>query len=139
LFHLIGAKDSFLQEVNVAYRLGLEEHLVCERTLRKALRAKGVCSPALAEITRLEKPKPSNWLAVAIALRNQGTHRHRAKRHFVRVIGQPSASRNYLMNPLAEGELVDPEIPEFMRQCLDNMRRLLEELRTMLPDADKEV
>ncbi|MGH9790823.1 MAG: hypothetical protein ACRD5W_06395 [Candidatus Acidiferrales bacterium] len=55
LFHLIGAKDSFLQEINHALDLGVEEHRVDERRLRKAMDSAGKPSPALDKIESLEK------------------------------------------------------------------------------------
>ncbi len=81
LFHLIGAKDSFLQELNAAYKLDLPIKQVIETHLQKALKEKTISSPALTTIVRLEEDETS-WLAIGIELRHQGMHRSNIPRHF---------------------------------------------------------
>jgi hypothetical protein len=74
LFHVIGAKDAFLQEINAAYGLGLSPSQVTENNLAIALVKKGNTCPALQELMLLKEDE-SSWLSEANRLRNQGTHR----------------------------------------------------------------
>lgn len=128
LFHLLGAKDSFLQEINAAYELGLPIRKVREETLKNALKKKELKSPALARIIELKEDKNSR-LAIAIELRNHGTHRSHIPRHFVRGSGQ---DKNYFYNPLT-GERIEADIQRYLRRCLANMTELLQQLRATLP------
>ena len=129
LFHLVGAKDSFLQEVNAAYQLELPINKVKEATLQKKLKEKALESPALIRITALKKNK-TGWLALAIELRDHGTHRSNIPRHFYK--GGEYSDRVFFTNLLTR-QPMETNIPEFLKQCLDNMARLLQELRATLP------
>lgn len=129
LFHLIGAKDSFLQEVNAAYKLELPIKQVKETNLQKALKEKTISSPALTTIVELEKEKNS-WLALAIELRHQGTHRSNIPRHFYK--GGEYNGKVFFTN-LLTAQQMETDIPEFLRQSLNNMAELLQQLRPTLP------
>ena len=129
LFHLIGAKDSFLQELNAAYKLELPIKQVKETNLQKALKKKTLSCPALATIVKLENDKTS-WLALAIELRHQGTHRSNIPRHFYR--GGEYNGKVFFTNLLAAQQM-ETDIPEFLWQCLNNMAELLQQLRSTLP------
>lgn len=128
LFHLIGAKDSFLQEVNAVYKL-LPIKQVREATLQKKLEEKALESPALTRIVALKNEKTS-WLALAIELRDHGTHRSNIPRHFYR--GGEYNSKVFFTN-LLTGQEMETDIPGFLRQCLNNMAELLQQLRATLP------
>ena len=129
LFHLIGAKDSFLQEINAAYELGLRFKDVTEKRLGSKLEVKAVESPALKEIVRLEVDKAS-WLAQAIELRNHGTHRFHISRNFHK--GGKYHDKVFLTNPLT-GQQIETDIPVLLQEYLTNMEDLLQEQRPTLP------
>jgi len=134
LFHLIGAKDSFLQEINNAYGLGLPTHRATAWKLKGKLERTNRKSPALDKIVELQDPCKAGWLAIAIELRNQGTHRRRTSRNFERKIGPQGVSgANYFFNPFTK-EPMDIPIPEFLRECRALMSELLQELRATLPE-----
>ena len=137
LFHLIGAKDSFLQEINAAYNIGLPFKDVKESTLRRKLEAKAVESPALKEIVRLEERlevDEAGWLAVAIELRNQGTHRSHMTRHFHK--GGKDHDKVFLTNPLT-GQPIETDIPVLLQEYLTNMEDLIQEQRLTLPQESE--
>lgn len=129
LFHLIGAKDSLLQEINFAYEIGLSIRQVRESRLQSVLEAKAVESPALNTIVKLKSDKTS-WLAVAIELRDHGTHRSNIPRLFHK--GGEYNGKVFFTN-LLTGQPIETDIPEFLKQCLKNMENLLQELRPTLP------
>ena len=140
LYHLIGAKDSFLQEINYALGLGVREHVVSEDNLRRALdKAKKKCK-ALDEIENLEdgkkgkqkkegKHEKDRWLELAIWFRNQGTHRANIRRHFRRGGDVESTS---FTDP-STGEAMEQTITEFLSDCFEKMVELLNRLRSTLP------
>jgi len=135
-FHVIGAKDSFLQEINVAYSLGLNIWDVKEYTLMERLKLKQLQSPELNKIIELEEREKErndrgSWLAMAIEERNQGTHRFHIRRYHKVKAGSNSGSTSYYTNPFTQ-EPMELTILEFLRQCLMNMEDLLNQLRKTL-------
>jgi len=130
LFHLIGAKDSFLQEINVAYELGIKIKNVSEESLQEKLKGKGGQSDALTEIMRLRRNKAS-WLALAIELRNIGSHRFHLTRLYYEVDDE-NKGKIFLLNPFTDEKMDDDGI-KFLTQCLYEMKALLQCLRTTLP------
>jgi len=129
LFHIVGTKDAFLQEINEAYKLGVPVRRVNEETLSRKLKQQGFVSPALAEIKGLESNEDS-WLAIAIELRNHGTHRSHIPRKFD--VGGEENGRVVFQNPLT-GTYMEETISEFLTTCLHNMTALLQKLRATLP------
>lgn len=67
LFHAVGAKDAFLQEINGAYGLGLAMNRVDEPRLEDTLNKAGKASKEVSEIRNLLTPGSASWLAVAVA------------------------------------------------------------------------
>ena len=141
LFHLIGAKDSFLQEINVAYQLGLNMWDVKEESLENKLKTRRRKSNELKEIIKLEERRKKrenrkSWLAIAIELRNHGTHRFNIPRLFH---AHTSREKSYeyrdkvFFTNLLTGQPIETDIPEFLKQCLKNMEYLIQELRPTLP------
>ena len=141
LFHLIGAKDSFLQEINAAYQLGLNMWDVKEESLESELKTRRRKSNELKEIIKLEERRRKrenrkSWLAIAIELRNHGTHRSNIPRlfhaHIFKEKGYEYKDKVFFTN-LLTGQPIETDIPEFLKQCLNNMENLLQELRPTLP------
>ena len=50
LFHIVGAKDAFLQEINESYDLGVELCNVKEGSIRKALKARSLNCEAFTRL-----------------------------------------------------------------------------------------
>jgi hypothetical protein len=74
LFHLFGAGDAFLHEVNEHYRCGLAPDKVTLRELEAKLQSNGLSSPQLAEIRKMEKDKALT-LGRLKEWRDNSTHR----------------------------------------------------------------
>lgn len=143
LFHLVGAKDAFLQEINVAYKLELPFHKVKEHELRKVLKAKALESLALDEIERLEEKlevDKAGWLAIAIELRNHGTHRSNIPRILHGSTRKEKVCENkakvFLINPLTE-QPIETDIPVLLQEYLANMEDLIQEQRPTLPQESE--
>lgn len=128
LFHLVGAKDSFLQEINYALTLGLPEHRVTEENLRTTLNKRGKNCQALDEIETLENDGGS-WMNLATWFRNQGTHRANIRRLFRRGGEKESVS---FTNPYT-GQPMNQTITEFLSDCFEKMVELIPRLRATLP------
>jgi hypothetical protein len=129
LFHVVGAKDAFLQETSAAYGLGLRKNQIKEKTLEQRLKSKGLRCSALTRLQKFQSRKNS-WLADAIELRNQGMHRASISRMFDE--GGPQRGRVFFRSPRKRTYL-DKPIPEFLGDCISRIRRLLSRYRTMLP------
>jgi hypothetical protein len=130
-YHIVGVKDSFLQEINEAYRLGLLPKQVKERALAEQLNANNLHSTELDEIINL-KCDSTSWLAIAIRLRNHGTHRADIPKLFNLEVGSKTSSTCYFLDPMTKQPL-KTDIPTFMKQCLNETKTLVNRLRTTLP------
>ena len=128
LYHLIGVKDSFLQEVNYALALEVPEHLVKEKSLRAVLKRTGQPCQALDEIETLRGEKGS-WMNLAIWFRNLGTHQTHIPRGFHRGGTREAV---FLTNPYTREEMPQT-ITEFLADCFDKMVELIPRLRATLP------
>ena len=128
LFHVVGAKDSFLQEINEAHKPSLLPHRVSEANLRRSLRKRGLQSQALESLLQLEGDTHS-WLAVAIELRNQGTHRFSITRKYY--MGGEFDGQVFFMDSRT-GERVEMNIRSFLTDCIEKMTLLVRELRATL-------
>ena len=89
LYHLVGVKDAFLHEIQVAHGLGLDLNQVDERTLDKELKRTGSQSRALEKLDELYK-ESSSWYSLMVELRNHGSHRYHINR--LMKVGLGSAS-----------------------------------------------
>jgi hypothetical protein len=81
LAHLLGARDAFLQEINLIYRCGLAEKDVSLRNLSKHF-GESPCL-GLKELNDLGKNKES-WYAAFVEIRHGWTHRKDIGRQFAR-------------------------------------------------------
>ena len=135
-FHLIGAKDSFLQEINYALGLGVPVDQVRERTLRAALKKGGKACQPLDEIERLKNTDRS-WLNLAIYYRNHGTHRANIGRVLYARAGirdprgGDDADRIAFKYPNSQEEMKE-NVSEFLSTCFEDMKRFITRLRTTL-------
>lgn len=137
LFHLVGAKDSFLQEINNAYKLELDIWEVNEDSLQRKLEMKKRRSPELNEIMKLEERKKKrenrgSWLSMAIEDRNQGMHRFDIQRFIKKGVGNSRGISSHYINPFTQ-EPMGITIIEFLTLCINKMEELLWRLRKTLP------
>lgn len=128
LFHVVGAKDSFLQEINDAYQLPLEPDQVNERNLGRELENKEIQCQAFSRLLELKKEATSR-LAQTIELRHQGTHRFHISRGFHQ--GDEFDGEVFFVDPRTRQEIHVP-IVQFLEECIQEMTQLIEDLRDTL-------
>ena len=107
----------------------MPESQVNESQLAVALAKAGRTSEALTEILRLRDDEES-WLALAIRLRNYGTHRGHVARLYH--VGGERSGQVYYHDPRT-GRPIEMDIPEFLRTTIEEMRRVIDYLRGTLP------
>lgn len=133
LFHLVGAKDAFLQEINYAYELGLRPSGVNENILAVKLHERGQHSEALRRITELRDDGKS-WYSLMLALRNQGAHRNHINR--LAEVGVGSARdmprTSHFKDP-RNNKVIDQGAVATLQKFYDSLELLLSELRPLLP------
>lgn len=126
LFHLLGAKDAFVSELNVYYAGDLPDVSLTPGSLRDKLAKKGMKSMELAELYSLENDQQS-WFSTAKAMRDHSTHVDGVPRAFH--LNGPNHGKVFLRNPKTL-ETVDLHVLDTFDEWLRNMHALLERLRT---------
>lgn len=133
LFHLVGAKDSFLQEVNSAFALGLSLNSVNERALTDKIHERDVQPEALNRINELRENKDS-WYSLMIELRNHVTHRNNISR--LGKIGVGSAKdtprTSHFKHPQTN-EMIEDDVVVLLQRFCDCLGGLISDLRQSLP------
>lgn len=125
LFHLLGAKEAFLSELNFYYAVGVPERDISPGKIRDALKKRGLESTELAELYCLGNNQKS-WLFHAKEMRDHSAHVAEVPRAYH--MGGPDNGKVFLRNP-ATLETVDLHVPDALSEWLDNMTTLLECLR----------
>lgn len=125
LFHLLGAKDAFLIELNAYYGCGLPPAAVTPGNLRKVFVARGAKCAELADLYQLEN-EPESWLANAKQMRDHSTHDGGVPRAFH--LGGKNDGKVFLRNP-ATGSHVEEHSLDALAKWVGNMHELLEKLR----------
>lgn len=126
LFHLLGAKDAFLMELNIYYDLCLPSTDLTDGKLRSALiKRDGETCAELAELFKTENDKNS-WLYHAKTMRDHSTHVSGIARAFH--AGGPKDGQTYLRNPKT-GESIERHFVDEFTDWVLEMRKLLEGLR----------
>lgn len=125
LFHLLGAKEAFLIELNAYYACGLPTEIVTPGNLRKVFVARGVKCPELSELYQLENETDS-WLANAKQMRDHSTHDAGVPRSFH--MGGKNDGKVFLRNPVT-GAHVQEHSLDALAKWVDSMHELLEKLR----------
>ena len=125
LFHLLGAKEAFLVEINTYYNCGVPNEAVTPGTLRKVFLARGVTCPELAELYELEN-EPDSWFAHAKQMRDHSTHVAGVPRAFL--MGGKYDGKVFFRNPNT-GAYVEVHVPEALAEWVGSMSALLEKLR----------
>lgn len=133
LYHLVGAKEAFVQELNIYYAGGLDQNSVSPGALRNELNKKGIKSEELAEIYRLENDE-SSWLFHAKEMRDHSTHVNGVPRVFY--AGGKNDGDVHLRSPKTS-ELVNNHFVDEFCQWHKNMTELLERLRSSAIEANR--
>ena len=125
LFHLFGARDAFLQELNLYYNCRLRLHEVTEGKLNKKLSEMDVGCPELDKLSRYEKD-PECWLHAVREMRNHSTHRRSVPRAFD--VGGKDDGKVSLRDPRS-GKLIEKDYADTFEEWFSEMGTLLNDLR----------
>lgn len=126
LYHLLGAKDAFLLELNAYYRTGLSMEGLTAGKLRNALKEQGKESFELSELFQLENQE-SCWLFQAKEMRDYSTHISNIPRAYF--LGGERDQEVHLKNPNT-GQQIERHFVEEFADWLTNMKGLLKRLRS---------
>jgi hypothetical protein len=125
LYHLLGAKDAFLLELNAYYECGLSDKDLTAGKLRDALKTKGMSSNELTELYSLEKDNNS-WLSQAKAMRDYSTHVTGVRRTFN--LGGQTNGQIWLVDPNT-GQSIERHFVDVFDEWAGKMQELLERSR----------
>jgi len=125
LYHLFGAKDSFLQELNTYYSFGLPQNGVTSNNLKQKADSKGIDCKELTALTELEGDANS-WMSHAKDMRHHSTHVGGVPRTFF--AGGEEDGQVWLKNPKT-GVEIEIDSLKAIELWFVNMQDLLEELR----------
>ena len=125
LYHLLGAKDAFVQELNIYYDTKLDQSSVSPGAIRNELMKNCLKSNELSEIYTLENDS-SSWLFHAKEMRDHSTHVAGVPRSFY--VGGENDGAVHLINPTTSEEVDNHFVHEF-RNWHSNMCELLDRLR----------
>ena len=133
VYHLLGAKEAFLIELNAYYRTELKGQEISMGNLKKALEKKGIQSNELVELYKLENEEES-WLFHAKAIRDHSTHISDVPRHFH--LGGENHQRVFLSNPKT-GQIIERHLIDEFSEWINKMKELIERLRTTAVSGNK--
>lgn len=132
LFHVIGAKDAFLQEINEAYDVGIDSYKVNEYALEKALKKQNETCLAFSELMKLKRDE-SSWLYEAIRFRNYGTHNIGLSR--TSFLGGEHDDKVFYHDPRDPSRhIAEEDTYEYLEHCIQEMEALILRLRDTLSD-----
>ncbi len=123
-FHLFGARDAFLAELNIYYDAGLPDKDIAQGKLHDALARKGRHSPELAELWSLENSN-SSWLKTAKDVHDLATHVKGAPHIYY---SDALGGFITIQNPRTGEEIRRPVLP-LLEEFHTNMGTLIERLR----------
>jgi hypothetical protein len=120
---LFGAYAALLHELNEDLSCGLAPEDVSLGKLRNAMKSGGGVSPKLTALYTLEQD-PQSWFGIAKAMRDHVTHVGGIPLSFY--VGGPDHTAMH--HPKTRGE-IPGEYFDTLEQWIDNMHRLVEEMR----------
>lgn len=129
LFHLFGARDAFLQEINIIRSCDLPLERVTRGSLMRWMNDHGQRCVALERLTATEVDEGS-WLSKMKAMRDHSTHRHAVGRNFQMHLGGGELAV-FFQDPRT-GEIHDKEYMGQFRSWLESMKELIKELRLLV-------
>lgn len=125
LYHLLGAKEAFIHELNFYYDGRIDPNALTQGKLRNELNSRGIKSKELGELYKLENDKNS-WLFHAKEMRDFSTHISGIIRAFH--LGGERNGQIYLKNPKTNEVIPNHFVQEFSN-WQTQMEALLERLR----------
>jgi len=125
LYHLLGAKDAFLLELNIYYGCDLLPEQITPGNLKKAIDKQNRKSPELIRLRKLETNTKS-WFNRAKAIRDHSTHNRGVSMIFY--AGGEDDGKVCLRNPKTNRELKKHYINMFS-DWLSKMQKLIDTLR----------
>lgn len=125
LFHLFGAKEAFLIELNVYYGASIPPEKISPGKLREKIKKLGKQCLELGELYNLETNQKS-WLFNAKTMRDQSTHHTGVIRAFH--LGGPNHAQVWLKNDITNKYIQKHFTEEFSAWLLE-MDSLLDRLR----------
>jgi hypothetical protein len=125
LFHLLGAKEAFLIELNAYYDCQLPENEITSGNLRKILKSRERESDELTELFRLENEENS-WLYHAKEMRDHSTHISGIPHAFH--LGGLVDHQVWLQNP-KNGQYIEQDFVELLDNWHKCMNDLINNLR----------
>jgi hypothetical protein len=128
LYHLYGALDAFLHEINEHHRCGLPSNRVTIKALEKALKLKNRTSAQLDEIKSLSRDS-TNMLGRIEEWRHSFTHRSGPQRLFF--VGGEEHGRRRFTEP-GTTRPASKHIPDEFADALEEMRQKIKRLRINL-------
>lgn len=127
LFHLFGARDALLAELNHYYGTNLAPDSLSPGKLREALKKQGVKSPELGALHELENDENS-WFCQTKDMRDHSTHVQGVPRACYLDLGGDDGGKVKLKNPRT-GQMTTQHFPEEFEDWLEHMTMLMKTLR----------
>ena len=126
-FHLLGAHDAFLAEINWYYGCKLPDDQVTPGNLRKEImKAKDDNAEELKELYGL-KSLQGSWLSHVHAMRDHSTHLRGVPRVFN--VGAADWDTTWLRNPETKA-VIEEHLPQLLRRWHGEMNDIIARLRT---------
>lgn len=125
LYHLIGTKDAFIQELNIYYGADLPESDLTVGKLRVFMKSQSKSYSELTTIFNLESDETS-WLSQAVVMRDHSTHISNIPRAYH--VGGEYHQQVHLKNPKT-GVQIPLHFVELFLDWLSNMKTLINDLR----------
>lgn len=126
LFHLWGAKDAFLIELNYYYGTSLAINKINNQSLQNAFTKSNKVSVEFNELLTMEKDT-NNWLFIAKEMRDGSTHRTAVPRTFH--LGGQFDHQVFLRNQKT-GQNIERHFIDEFADWSSNMKILIHRLRT---------
>jgi len=131
LFHLLGAQDGLLQEINVVHLNGQIEKVTYMGIEKAVADCESAC-PAFVTLKALRDDKDS-WLSRAIRMRNWSTHRRSVPRTYYKGGADDGAVH---LHDTRNGQEIKVDYVDLFEEWLDNMKKLVEDLRVKMMGAN---
>lgn len=125
LYHLLGAKESFIIELNTYYNTGLVGKGISMGNIRKELKSRGLKSEELKELFLLEEDD-SSWLFHAKSMRDYSTHIANVPLHFN--VGGEDENLTFISNPKT-GKVIERHFIEEFNDWILIMKETIQRLR----------
>lgn len=130
LYHLLGAKEALVGELNMYYGCNLLPDSVSLGNLR------GV--PEASQLRDYEKENSGHWLSIAKLMRDYSTHVGGVPRDYRVYPGQNREGTVSLRHPKERDLVIPGELLSVFADWLDKMASLLECLRRAAIEANKQ-